>query len=125
VDRDGVMTWVDGYEQAWRASDTGAVARLFAPGATYRRSPVEPPITGLPAIEAIWAEDDGHAFEVSAQPVAVDGAVAVVRVQVRYAQPPQEYVDLWLLRFADDGRVAEFEEWPYWPGRGYTAAQER
>jgi hypothetical protein len=28
-----------------------------------------------------------------------------------------------VLRFAPDARVAEFEEWPYWPGHPYTADQ--
>ena len=54
--------------------------------------------------------------------VAVDGDTAVVRLDVSYVTPrPQEYRDLWVLRFADDGRVADFEEWAYWPGRGYSA----
>jgi hypothetical protein len=25
------------------------------------------------------------------------------------------------LRFAPDGRVADFEEWAYWPGKAYSA----
>ena len=48
----------------------------------------------------------------------------MVRATVVYAAPRQEYRDLWVLRFDAEGLVAEFEEWPYWPGRGYTAAQE-
>ncbi|MGY1776855.1 hypothetical protein ACI8AV_13430 [Geodermatophilus sp. SYSU D00804] len=58
----------------------------------------------------------------AAEPVAVEGRDAVVRLEVRYGAPaPQEYRDLWVLRFADDGRVEDFEEWAYWPGRSYTA----
>jgi hypothetical protein len=33
-----------------------------------------------------------------------------------------EYRDLWLLSFADDGRMREFEEWAYWPGQPYTSS---
>jgi hypothetical protein len=33
----------------------------------------------------------------------------------------REYRDLWVMRFAPDGRVEDFEEWVYWPGRAYTA----
>jgi hypothetical protein len=63
---------------------------------------------------------------VEAVPIAVDGQDAVVRLQVRYGDPVrQEYRDLWVLRFAGDGRVEEFEEWAYWPGRSYTAATAR
>ena len=32
----------------------------------------------------------------------------------------QEYRDLWVLRFAEDGRVEHFEEWAYWPDKPYT-----
>jgi hypothetical protein len=62
---------------------------------------------------------------VAAEPVAVEGRHAVVRLEVRYGDPaPQEYRDLWVLRFAPDGRVEEFEEWAYWPGKPYTTEAE-
>ncbi len=58
-----------------------------------------------------------------AEPVAVEGRTAVVRVEVRYGDPVrQEYRDLWVLRFAADGRVEDFEEWAYWPGKPFAAA---
>jgi hypothetical protein len=48
--------------------------------------------------------------------IAVDGDTAVVRVEVFYGEPiDQEYRDLWIIRFADDGRCHSFEEWPFWP----------
>jgi hypothetical protein len=41
-----------------------------------------------------------------------------VRVEVRYGEPVhQEYRDLWIMQFADDGRCRQLEEWPYAPGR--------
>jgi hypothetical protein len=44
--------------------------------------------------------------------VAVDGDTAVVRVEVWYGDPvQQEFRDLWVIRFAADGRCAAFEEW--------------
>jgi hypothetical protein len=123
MDRDGVMAWVAGYERAWRASDPAGVPRLFTETARYRRSPYDPSEIGHAAIQAFRAEDEDETFAVEAVPVAVDGLDAVVRLQVRYGDPVrQEYRDLWVLRFADDGRVEEFEEWAYWPGRSYTAA---
>ena len=75
---------------------------------------------GHDAIKADWV--DPEPFTMSAAPVAVDGPVAVARVEVRYGEPArQEYRDLWVMRFADDGRVEDFEEWAYWPGRSYSA----
>ncbi|HKF88238.1 MAG TPA: hypothetical protein VKB85_09215 [Propionibacteriaceae bacterium] len=49
---------------------------------------------------------------------------AAVRVDVAYGPPAeQESRDVWLLRFADDGRVEDFEEWPYCPGKHYSAEE--
>lgn len=125
MDRDGVMQWVARYEAGWRARDLGAVDTLFTADANYRRSPYEPSDVGQAAIRAFWREDDDVQFTMWAEPVAVDGDSAVVRVQVNYTAPRQlEYLDLWLLRFAPDGRVADFEEWPYLPGRSYSAVRE-
>jgi mannose-6-phosphate isomerase-like protein (cupin superfamily) len=43
----------------------------------------------------------------------------VARVLVRYGDPlVQEYNDLWVVRFAVDGRAHRFEEWPFWPTHG-------
>ena len=60
----------------------------------------------------------------SAEPVAVEGDAAVVRVSVNYGgDSPQEYTDLWVMHFAADGRVDDFEEWAYWPDKPYTAQE--
>jgi SnoaL-like domain len=123
--RDDVMRWVAGYERAWREGDVGALAGLFTEDARYRRSPYEPAEVGLAAIGAFWREDEGETFTVEAAPVAVEGRDAVVRLQVRYGDPVhEEYRDLWVLRFAPDGRVEDFEEWAYWPGRPYSAGTD-
>jgi ketosteroid isomerase-like protein len=117
------MRWVAGYERAWREGDLDAVPRLFTEDAHYRRSPYWKPDVGHAAIQALWREDEGTTFTVTAEPVAVEEADAVVRLQVRYGDPvTQEYRDLWVLRFAPDGRVETFEEWAYWPDKPYTAS---
>lgn len=109
------MTWVDGYERAWRDGDLQAVEHLFTSEAGYRASPYEESEVGHAAIKAFWLEDEGETFTVEATPVAVEEATAVVRVLVRYGEPVrQEYLDLWVMHFTDDGRVDDFEEWPYW-----------
>jgi SnoaL-like domain len=121
VDRDGVLRWVAGYEHAWRSGDLDGVARLFTEGASYRTSPYADAKVGHAAIREFWLEDEGRTFTVTAEPVAVEGRDAVVRLEVRYLEPvAQEYRDLWLLRFAPDGRVVDFEEWAYWPGRPHS-----
>lgn len=121
MDRQQVMAWVAAYEQAWRDGDAGAVAGLFTPDASYRVSPYEPALLGHQGIGGYWLDDEGQVFTLAAEPVAVEGRYAVVRALVRYGDPVrQEYLDLWVLRFAEDGRVQDFEEWAYWPGRAYA-----
>ena len=122
MNRDDVMRWVREYERAWRADDAGAVRELFTDDAAYRASPYEQPEVGHDAIEAFWLDGAGKEFSMDANVVAVERDVAVVRVDVVYRTPrEQEYRDLWILRFAPDGRVADFEEWAYWPGKPYSA----
>jgi hypothetical protein len=91
----------------------------------YRTSPYAEPKAGHAEVQAFWLDDEGRTFAVTAQPIAVEGRDAVVRLEVRYGDPvPQDYRDLWVLRFAPDGRVEDFEEWAYWPDKPYTAAAE-
>lgn len=123
MQRADVMAWVAAYERAWRDDDVTAVETLFSDDARYLRSPYEPPLEGLDAIRGFWP--DPTPFTMDAQVVAADGVDAVVRVEVRYGgDEPQEYRDLWVLRFAPDGRVEHFEEWAYWPGKPYTASAD-
>ena len=61
-------------------------------------------------------------FTLATDILAVDGPTAVVRADVCYGDPPgHEYRDLWVIRFAGDGRCTWFEERPYWPERPHSA----
>jgi ketosteroid isomerase-like protein len=126
MDREQVLDWVDAYQRAWRSPGTEALADIFTKDATYRQGPYHVPVVGLPAIARMWeAERDGpdEVFAMTHEVVAVDGDTAVVRVEVSYGDPvTQEYRDLWIMRFAGDGRCREYEEWPFWPNQPYTAA---
>lgn len=119
MERDRVREWIAGYERAWRSPGTAALASLFTEGASYRQAPYRDPVVGLAEIAAMWeAERDGpgEVFEMTSDVVAVDGDTAVVRLTVRYGDPvDQEFRDLWILRFSEDGRCAAFEEWPFSP----------
>ena len=125
TDRVMVQRWLARYEAAWRASGTEGLADLFARDATYLKSPYEQPVSGLSAIKRMWEEEregPDEVFTLVTRVIAVDGPVAVVRAEVSYGDPPrQEYRDLWVIRLAGDGRCTWFEEWPYWPGRPYSA----
>jgi ketosteroid isomerase-like protein len=113
--------WVAGYLRAWRSPGTDSLRGLFTEEATYRMSPYEKPAVGLEEIAALWErerEGPDEPFELAHEVVAVEGDVAVVRVEVDYRSPGGgEYRDLWIMRFAATGRCCEFEEWPFWPGQ--------
>lgn len=117
MDREHVARWIAEYERAWRAPGTAALARIFTPQATYLQDPYKEPVVGLAAIARMWeAERAGpdEVFQMASDIIAVDGEIAVVRVQVNYADPAiPDYRDMWILRFEADGRCASFEEWPF------------
>ena len=128
TDRAAVTEWLTGYEAAWRAPGTDHLAGLFTASATYLQSPYEQPVTGLNAIQRMWEQEregPDEVFTLATEIIAVDGPTAVIRADVCYAGPPrQEYRDLWVIRLGDDSRCSWFEEWPFWPGRGYTAGRD-
>ncbi|GGM28473.1 nuclear transport factor 2 family protein [Promicromonospora citrea] len=116
---EAVSTWVDAYERLWRTPGTDALGELFTDDATYRTSPWAEPVQGLPALAAFWEDGrDGpdEDFTMRSSVVAVDGATAVVRVEVDYGSGDR-WRDLWLLELTQDGRCTAFEEWPIAPDR--------
>ena len=125
VDAGRLRGWLAGYERAWRSPGTGTLAALFTEDAEYLLTPYDEPAVGLPAIQALWEDErDGpdEPFTMAAEVVAASGDTGVARVHVRYAEPAREYLDLWVVRFAADGRARRFEEWPFWPSRASARA---
>lgn len=119
MDRGTVQHWVGLYEALWRTAGTDRLGELFSPDATYRPSPWAEGFSGLDEIARFWEDERAGAdeeFTMASGVVAVDGDVAVVRVSVRYGAPEAgRWLDLWVLRFAPDGRCSSFEEWPVAP----------
>jgi ketosteroid isomerase-like protein len=121
MDKQRVVDWIAAYERAWRTPGTQPLDALFTEDASYLQGPYREPVVGLPAIARMWeAERDGptEVFRMTSGIVAVDGDTAVARIEVWYGDPVRaEYRDLWVMRFAADGRCRAFEEWPFAPGR--------
>jgi ketosteroid isomerase-like protein len=119
MERSAVEGWVAGYVRAWRSPGTEPLAELFTPDVAYSLSPWRPPVEGLDAVGRMWdAEREGpdEMFTFASEVVAVDGDTAVVRAEVEYSGPDtSRWRDLWVLRFAADGRCCAFEEWPFAP----------
>lgn len=125
IGRDKAEAWVLAYEQAWRTAGIKGLRDLFTDDASYRMSPYEEPALGLGRIGALWERErqgPDEEFELTHEIVAVEADTAVVRVEVQYGPPDRlRYRDLWIVRFATDGRCREFEEWPFWPGQQIIA----
>ncbi len=121
IGRDSTDAWVAAYERAWRAVGVEGLGNLFTEDASYRMSPYEEPSVGLERIGELWERErqgPDEEFEITREIVAVEADTAVIRVEVRYGPPDRhQYRDLWIVRFAADGRCREFEEWPFWPGQ--------
>ena len=121
MDRTTAEQWVAHYERLWRTPGTDLLAELFVPDASYLPSPWAQPLEGLEAIARFWeAERKGadEEFTMASEVVAVDAGTAVVRVFVEYdASESKPWRDLWVLRFAADGRCSSFEEWPFAPAQ--------
>lgn len=117
VEHADLESWVEGYERLWRTAGTDRLGELFSPDVSYRGWPWEESAHGLAALARFWdAQRDGpdEQFTLRFEVVAVDGPVGVVRAEVDYADG-QSWLDLWLVRFDDDGRCTDFEEWPIAP----------
>lgn len=127
LNRSRVEVWIAAYERAWRTAGAEPLRELFAEDATYSMGPYEGPARGLEEIGALWERErqgPDEEFEMEHRVVAVEGDTAVVRVEVEYGPPQRlQYRDLWIVRFAPDGRCREFEEWPFWPGQQVVASR--
>lgn len=116
---DDVRRWLDRYIAAWRANERGPIEELFTEDAVYRWYPYGPEDVhahGRHAIVDAWLKDadDPQSWEAHYAPYAVDGDRAVATGTSRYVatatEPERTYHNVFLLRFADDGRCSEFTE---------------
>jgi len=118
MDVEGFTAWLEGYRRAWERHDGEAGGDLFTADAVYFTSPFREPWRGRAAIVENWDRDevDLGSFEFDHELLAVMGDTGVARCWVRYlssdgASVDQEYSDIWVARFAQDGRCREFIEW--------------
>ena len=119
MNRTDVQTWLDRYVEAWRANEAGPIEALFTDDAVYSYRPWdsdEHTLRGRDAIVASWLEepDAPEAWDAHYEPYAVEGDRAVAVGWSKYApigdDPERTYHNAYLLRFAPDGRCAEFHE---------------
>lgn len=122
TDRETVADWVAGYIRAWDSNEPAHIRALFTPDAEYRYRPTDEPVVGHDAITASWLDgpDQAGDYTFSWDIVAVEGGTAAVQGRTDYLAGEAAgrlYANLWVIRFAEDGRAASFTEW-YMEPRG-------
>ncbi|MFF2274717.1 YybH family protein [Agromyces sp. NPDC058126] len=104
--------WVADYLGAWRSNDPDAIGRLFTDDASYLTAPDAEPRRGRAEIVAGWIEDadDPGAWSFDWHVVHETSEIALVQGRTEYPAE-RDYLNLWVIRFAPDGRASEFTEW--------------
>jgi len=108
--------FLDGYLDAWRTNDPDTIRSLFAVDATYRgASGQRTPFTGIDEIVAHWLEerDEPGTWAFLGAVEHETATSAMIRGVTSYSTGPKSgaYDNIWLVRFDDDGRTVEFQDW--------------
>jgi hypothetical protein len=119
MERAAVERWLADYVDAWKSYDATAIGKLFSDDAVYRWHPWDEGADaahGRDAIVSSWLDDQDApgSWEAEYRPWAVDGdravAVGVSRYFATDDAPETVFDNVFLLRFDDDGRCAEFTD---------------
>ena len=109
---DVTSQWIQAYLVAWASNEPDDIRALFTPDASYRTEPYADPWVGPEQIVDGWLDhaDSPDSFTFDWAPLAVTGDLSVVEGTTRYATGTV-YSNLWVIRFASDGRASAFTEW--------------
>ena len=111
IDDELVRGWIDRYLAAWRSNDRAKIEALFTADASYRPHPDAELAVGRAAIADAWLESaDGRHLDVRAGTHVVHDDIAIITGWTDYADG-ERFLNLWIVRFDDDGRCADFTEW--------------
>jgi ketosteroid isomerase-like protein len=124
IDHNHVTKWLQDYVSAWKSYDPQAIGALFSEDAAYRYNPYDEPMRGRSTIVANWLEnrDAPNSFAAEYRPIAVDGNTAVAQGRTVYYEADgktvtRQFDNIFVLRFDDEGRCADFCEWFMQPRR--------
>jgi ketosteroid isomerase-like protein len=113
-----VVAWIDRYIDVWKSGDDSRVKELFSDDAEYFPDPFATPRHGHASIAEYWriTGDAPDAFEAHYKPLVIAGDLAIVTGFSRYfddsrSRIDKEYGNIFVLRFAADGRCSEYREW--------------
>ncbi len=108
-----VASWVAGYLKAWESNEEEDIRALFTEDAVYRFAPHdEEPLEGIDDILEGWLEsaDDPGSFRFEYEVLVDTPELGIVQGVTEYVDA-ETYSNLWVVRFAEDGRARDFTEW--------------
>jgi uncharacterized protein (TIGR02246 family) len=121
MDRTDVERWIESYRRAWETDDASDVASLFTEDATYKPYPWPRERVGWQGRDEIvekWIGrgDSKIGWKFDHSVLAVEDDTAVIEGWTSYDRGEGEawdeaYANIWLVRFAEDGRARQFIEW--------------
>jgi ketosteroid isomerase-like protein len=115
-----IENWMRAYLRAWSTDDPDDIKALFTEDALYFPEPYSDPWEGHGGIVREWIArgDSDRDWSFNYELVDLHDDLAIVRGHTHYAEyrsaklePEVDYENLWLIRFAPDGRAREFTEW--------------
>ncbi|HET6744752.1 MAG TPA: nuclear transport factor 2 family protein [Candidatus Limnocylindria bacterium] len=121
MDRAGVERWIEAYRKAWTTDATEDIEALFTEDVTYSPYPWPREQNRWRGRDAVVRKWQGHGdsqvgWRFEHDILAVEDDTAVIQGWTAYdrgeGEPWEEaFANIWLVRFADDGRAREFAEW--------------
>lgn len=110
--KESANKWLENYVKAWKTNNAQDIAKLFTEDAYYSTGPFDEPWVGSEAILDGWIGlgDQPSDWSFDYELMAVDGELAVMHGTTIY-KSAGTFSNIWLMRFADDGRVKDFREW--------------
>ncbi|HLF61950.1 MAG TPA: nuclear transport factor 2 family protein [Acidimicrobiia bacterium] len=105
--------WMDGYVAAWAGNDPEMISALFTPDAVYDPQTAEGERHGIEEIIEFWLEIDDQEdnWDFEWLPLIENDDLAVITGATTYFDPAATIRNLFVIRFAPDGRCRDFTEW--------------
>ena len=105
--------WMDGYVAAWASNDPEMIAALFTDDAVYDPQTADGERDGIVEIVEFWLQrnDQEENWDFEWLPLIENENLAVVTGATTYLDPPLTFRNLFVIRFAPDGRCQDFTEW--------------
>jgi hypothetical protein len=105
--------WMDQYVLAWSSNDADHIRMLFTEEAVYDPQTAMGEWHGIDEIVEQWQtiDDDEENWNFEWRPLVETEDIAVITGRTTYLEPPISYRNLFVIRFAADGRCYDFTEW--------------